>query len=145
MSNKSLIGSIELIDLPLFNIKNLPCKVDTGAFSSSLHAYDITPFLNENQENMVRFLFNCPISEEVLELEAKIIEYAEVKSSNGVKSMRYFIETLLRIGDENFTIQLNLANRDTMNYKMLLGNKALKGRFLVDCQFEYLKTKKIKG
>jgi hypothetical protein len=138
-NTKILVGSLEVCSLPEFNIENLHIRVDTGAATSSLHVDNIEEF-TLNNENWVRFDIH-PDSHDVSHVvrkEAKVNGTKIVKSSNGTNQKRHFIETLFVLGGESWPISLTLTDRSSMSYLMLLGRQAIKGRLIVDAEFEYL-------
>jgi hypothetical protein len=51
---------------------------------------------------------------------------------------------MIKIGDEEpFEIEITLVNRDIMGFRMLLGRKALKKRFLVHPDKSFLISKNL--
>ena len=56
----------------------------------------------------------------------------DVTSSNGETELRYVVETMAEIGDKRWPIQVSLTNRETMNYRMLLGRRAIGDDMIVD-------------
>jgi hypothetical protein len=138
-NTKILVGSLEVCSLPEFNIENLHVRVDTGAATSSLHVDNIEEF-TLNNENWVRFDIH-PDSHDVSHVvrkEAKVNETKIVRSSNGSNQKRHFIETIFVLGGESWPISLTLTDRSSMSYLMLLGRQAIKGKLIVDAEFEYL-------
>ena len=138
----AVIGWRERVALPQLGIDRITAKTDTSAFSSSIHAFDIEP--NErNGESWVTFsvLPSRRNPDEVIRCEAKVSDRRRVKSSDGSSSERYFICTKLVIGDTAFTIEMSLANRGSMGYRMLLGRTAIRGNFIVDPARSYLTSK----
>ena len=128
-----VIGWREYVKLPDLGVNSIKVKVDSGARSSSLHAYSIEEF-EKDEDAWVRFKI-CPdqhSSKKVILAEAKILDSRMVKNSGGKQSRRYVIETTLRILDDEFPIELTLANRDEMGFRMLLGRQAMRRRFLMD-------------
>lgn len=133
-----VIGWREWVKLPDLGIKRIKAKVDTGARSSSLHAYDLHE-IDRDGEKFVRFNVH-PMqrsTKKVVEAEAKILEYRSVRSSSGKASMRPVIITNLEMLGQNWPVELTLANRDEMGFRMLLGREAFRGRFLVDAGKSY--------
>jgi hypothetical protein len=133
-----VIGWREWVGLSDLSIKRIKAKVDTGARSSSLHAYDLEDFERDGQE-FVRFKVH-PVqrnSKKVIEAEAKVLEYRSVRSSSGKASLRPVIVTNLTMLGQTWPIELTLANRDDMGFRMLLGREAFRGRFLVDAGQSY--------
>ncbi|NDV61441.1 ATP-dependent zinc protease [Puniceicoccales bacterium CK1056] len=128
-----VIGWREWIALPEFGVKWIKVKVDTGARSSSLHAFDIHSFKRGGRE-WVRFQIH-PVQRKSLksvEVEAKVLEYRSVRSSSGKASLRPVIITNIELFGITRPIELTLASRDEMGFRMLLGREAIRGRFLVD-------------
>jgi hypothetical protein len=130
---KPVIGWREWVALPELGIAYIKPKIDTGARSSSLHVSEIEEF-RRGEALYVRFKVH-PIQrnrEFGVRAEAEVLEYRKVKSSNGKKSLRPVILTDVKIFDQRWPIELTLADRDEMGFRMLLGREAVRGRFLVD-------------
>jgi hypothetical protein len=132
-SRSLIIGWREWLELPDLGIRRIKAKIDTGARSSSLHAFDVRPFERDGKQ-FVRFRVH-PLQRDnrkTVEAEAEVLEYRKVKSSNGQTSRRPVILTTVEGLGEVWQIELTLANRDEMGFRMLLGREAVRGRFLVD-------------
>lgn len=131
---KSIIGWEEWCGLPELGLPAVCAKIDTGAKTSALHAYDIEPFQKDGQE-FVKFKVH-PIKKNhkiTRECTAPLVDYRFVTSSNGSREKRYVIHTSFLIGDLKFDSDMTLTTRYGMTFRMLLGKEALKeGRFLVD-------------
>ena len=128
-----VIGWREYVDLPDFGVTRVRAKVDSGARSSSLHAFNIESFMKDDEE-WVRFKI-CPdqdSSKRISRAEAKVLDSRMVKNSGGKQTKRFFIETTVKLLDMEFQIELTLANRDEMGFRMLLGRQAIRRRFLMD-------------
>ena len=137
-SNLPIIGWREWLALPELGIKKIKAKVDTGARSSSLHAYDLQLF-EKNSEMYVRFKVH-PVqrnSKEVVETEAKILEYRSVRSSSGKAELRPVILSSVELLGQIWSVDLTLTNRDAMGFRMLLGREAIRRKFLVDTGNSY--------
>jgi ribosomal protein S6--L-glutamate ligase len=120
-------GWEEWISLPDLGVPALRAKVDTGARTSALHAFDIETFGTQSKPK-VRFTVH-PIpgrDDLVIPCSAPILDRREVASSNGEKEMRFVIETTLSVNGQSWPIELTLTNRATMTSRMLLGRQALK-------------------
>ena len=132
-ATRPTIGWREWIALPEFEIANIKAKIDTGARSSALHAYDVEPFTRRGAR-YVRFKVH-PYQRDTRftrRAEAPLIDMRPVKNSGGTSELRPVVETLLHLGDTAFTIELTLTNRDEMGFRMLLGRQAVRGRFVID-------------
>lgn len=137
-SKLPVIGWREWVDLPNLGIKRIKAKVDTGARSSSLHAFDLVDFVRDG-ENWVRFKIH-PVqrkSEKVIEAEAKILEYRSVRSSSGKAAMRPVIITNVELLGLSWPVEMTLADRNEMGFRMLLGREAFRKRFVVDAGGSY--------
>lgn len=129
----AVIGWREWVALPGLGIKSIKAKVDTGARSSSLHAFDLELFDREQQQ-WVRFKIQ-PIQRSARMtrvVEARILEFRSVRSSSGIAKMRPVIVTEVELLGKRWSVELTLASRDNMGFRMLLGREAFRGQFLVD-------------
>lgn len=138
---KQTIGWREWVEFPEFELGKIKAKIDTGARSSSIHAFDIEPF-EQNGEHWVNFKVH-PLQhsdDKVVQCSAKVKDYRSITDSGGHKTMRYIIETSFRIGEDLFTAELSLFNRSNMLFRMLVGRTALKGRYLVDPSRSYCRS-----
>jgi hypothetical protein len=128
-----IVGWREWAALPDLGIHRIKAKVDTGARSSSLHAYDMKRFRRKGV-SMIRFKVH-PIQRDfrtVVEAEAELVDLRKVRSSSGVQTLRPVIATTLRLGAHEWTIEVTLVRRDAMGFRMLLGRQAVRGHALVD-------------
>ncbi|MFT4556237.1 MAG: hypothetical protein ACI8P0_006382 [Planctomycetaceae bacterium] len=128
-----VIGWREWVDLPDLRIRGIKAKIDTGARSSSLHAFDISTF-DRDGKTYARFKVH-PVQRDMnksVTCEAEVLEVRQIKSSTGHAQKRIVIVTTLEVLGEEWPIELTLANRDEMGFRMLLGREAVRGRFLVD-------------
>lgn len=128
-----VIGWREWVSLPELGIKAIKVKVDSGARSSSIHAFDLKTFERDGVQ-WVRFKVH-PIQrsrENVVVVEAVILEFRSVRSSSGIAKKRPVIVTNVELLGTTWPVELTLASRDEMGFRMLLGREAFRGRFLVD-------------
>lgn len=133
------IGWREWISLPELGLDRIKAKVDTGARSSSLHAFDIHVFERDGAQ-MVRFKIHPEqrSTRRTRVAEAQVLEFRQVRSSSGHQSLRPVILTTVELLGLRWTTEITLANRDTMGFRMLLGRQALRRRFVVDSGHSYL-------
>lgn len=130
---KKMIGRKELVDFPQLDLFDLSAKIDTGAYTSSIHCHNIQPF-KENGTLKVRFNLLDPTHEAYNDKEftLPVCTRKIVKNSFGDKERRYTIMTSIRLYQEDYPIELALTDRSKMEFPILLGRKLLIGRFLVD-------------
>ena len=124
--------------LPDFDIQRIKAKVDTGARSSSLHASSIQEF-EKDGIIFVRFKIHSQHRKpsKTVDAEAKVIEFRTVKSSSGEATNRPVILTNVSLLGRIWPVELTLANRDEMGFRMLLGREAFRGKFLIDAGKSY--------
>ena len=131
---KQIIGNREWCAFPELGIPAVKARVDSGAKTSSLHAFDIEPF-ERGGEPWVRFTAH-PVQDDdeasTVVCEQPLVAKRGVKSSSGDVEKRYVIRTVLTLGEQSWPVELNLTNRDSMGYRMLLGREAMMGRVLID-------------
>jgi ribosomal protein S6--L-glutamate ligase len=137
--SKFLVGNREWCALPEMGVPAIKARVDSGAKTSSLHAFDISAF-KRNSKDWVRFEIH-PLQKNrrvKIQLEREIVDRRLVRSSSGESELRYVIKSTLSINGVDWPIELTLTNRDSMGYRMLLGREAMRGRMLIDPDEAYL-------
>ncbi len=137
-SKLAVIGWREWVGLPDLGIKAIKAKVDSGARSSSLYAFDVQEFENDG-ETWVKFKVypNQSATDVEINSEAKVLDFRSVRSSSGKAETRPTIVTQVELLGSIWPVELTLANRDDMRFRMLLGREAFRGRFLVDAGHSY--------
>ena len=133
INDKLLIGSSEWCRLPLLKIPLINAKIDTGARTSALHAFNIKPYIRNGQEYVSFNTYPIQGDDKTVVLSsARVIDNRAIMSSNGHKEHRYVINTMLEINGLQWSIELTLSNRDPLRFRMLLGREALNHRVLID-------------
>lgn len=133
------IGWREWISLPDLGLPAIKAKIDTGAKTSALHAFFIERFKQDGSD-FIRFCMH-PLQKNrdlVIRCEAPLHDERIVRDSGGHKELRYVIETKMILGTHKYPIEMTLTNRDSMNFRMLLGRSAMKNRLLVNPSQSYL-------
>ena len=143
---EDVLGWREWIALPQLGVETIKAKVDTGARTSSLHAFDMEEFVRRGRE-MVRFVIHPEQrnSRHAFEVEVPIHDRREVRPSSGHVELRPVIKTTLEVLGLRWEAELTLTRRDEMGFRMLLGRQAIRGRFLVDPGKSFLNGKRVKG
>ncbi len=124
--------------LPDLGIRRIKAKVDTGARSSSLHALDLELF-EQDGTDWVRFTV-IPVQNRTdrrVKVTARVLEVRSVRSSSGIAQLRPVIVTNVALLGVTWPVELTLANRCDMGFRMLLGREAFRSRFLVDAGRSY--------
>lgn len=134
MTDPTVVGWREWVRLPeLLGEDWVKAKIDTGARTSAIHAWDVEPFERDGRR-WVRFQLHPRQHDDVhvVGAEAPLVEEREVRSSNGDVERRPVIETTIALGGQHHRIELTLTKRDQMGFRMLLGRTGMAGRVLVD-------------
>jgi len=129
---KTILGWREWVRLPDLGVK-VKAKLDTGALTSAIHAFDVVEYRDKGAA-MVSFAVH-PFqrrSEPEVEVIAEIADRRLVRSSAGHEQHRIVVLMDLSLAGQTWTTEVTLARRDQMGFRMLLGRRALRGRFLVD-------------
>ena len=140
---KLVLGWREWVGLPELGLDSVKAKVDTGARTSALHAFELDTF-TENGVDRVNFKIH-PVQKNVdlvVNCVADIIDERFVTDSGGHREQRLIISTLLTIGRWSWPIEMTLTSRDNMMFRMLLGRTAMKGVAMVDPARSYTTGKK---
>lgn len=131
--NKKIIGRVDKTDFPKLGLYNIDVKIDTGAYTSTIHYDEI---IEEN--NTLRCVFNSDKHQNFGKTEIIFNEYssAVVKSSNGLKENRYKIKSEVVFFGKTYKINLTLSTRSDMRFPVLIGRQFLKRKFMVDVDLE---------
>lgn len=130
---KIIVGSEEWCAFNSLGLPLIKARVDSGAKTSSLHAFNIQTFKRKTAP-WVSFEVH-PLQNDrrtVIRCEHPVFDKRTVKSSNGSTEKRFVILTPISLSGQSWDIELTLSNRDSMGYRMLLGREAMFGRILVD-------------
>ncbi len=143
MNDPLIFGWREWVALPELGIKRIKAKVDTGARTSCLHAFEIRPF-KEGEIQRIEFRVHPRQRDVKTEVRcvADVLDQRAVTDSGGHTEDRWVISTPLTIGPYHWPIEMTLTARDDMKFRMLLGRTALVERALVDSASSYLVGKR---
>ncbi|MDD5034429.1 MAG: ATP-dependent zinc protease [Methylococcaceae bacterium] len=142
-TSKRKLGWREWVRLDTLDLPLMKAKIDTGARTSALHAFELHPFDRDGQQ-WVRFSIHPRQrnSQLIHVCEAPVVDRRRVTDSGGHREMRYVIQSLLTLGDDTWPIELTLTRRETMRFRLLLGRTSLAQRFYVDPELSYCLGKK---
>lgn len=129
MAEKIVIGRIDKADFPELSLVDIDVKIDSGAYTSSIHCSDI---FEEN--NLLSFTLLDPEHDfyNHKKFTTKNFTSKIVKSSNGIAEKRFMVQTTIIIFGKEFPIYLTLSERKDMKFPILLGRKFLNKKFIID-------------
>lgn len=142
---RPVVGWREWITLPALGSARIKAKVDTGARSSALHAFDVEEF-EHNGVTWVRFKVH-PDQRDVtrtVEGQGRLLDHRTVRCSGGVETRRPVVLTIIELLGQSWEIELTLIRRDEMGFRMLLGRQAVRRRFVVDAARSFVGGKQRK-
>lgn len=124
-----ILGRSDRIDLPGLGLTNLHAKIDTGAYTCSLHCSRA-----EIIDGKLEFVLLDEEHPEFTGMKFVFPEFdrREVKNSFGEAEMRFIIKTTIKIYDHLIKAEFSLSNRGNLKFPVLLGRKILRKRFLID-------------
>jgi hypothetical protein len=133
-----VLGRYDRVDLPQLGLTNIHAKVDTGAYTCSLHCHQ-AEVVNGNLEFIL-------LDEEHPEFTGMKFVFdqfqrKDIKNSFGEKERRFVIITTIRIFEEEITAEFSLSNRGSLKFPILIGRKILRDRFLIDVKKKNLSYK----
>lgn len=140
---KTLIGRRDVANLPQFGLRNVDVKVDSGAYTSSIHV----TFCQETNIDGKFFLKVVFLDDNHPAFTGEAIFFEQyrrkkVKSSTGQEQIRFFVKGKIELLGRNFVTEFSLTERRGMRYPILLGRKVLNNRFIIDTSLVNLSKKK---
>jgi hypothetical protein len=133
--DKRIIGRVERVDFPRFGLTGLEAKVDTGARTSSIHCADVRVEAEDDEgKRLISFTLLDPEHPDYngRRFRARRVDTRVIRSSNGEQQERHVIEAEVIIAGRTIRTKFTLADREAMNYPVLLGRRLLRNNFLVD-------------
>lgn len=140
-----VVGWREWVALPELGVDYIKVKVDTGARTSSLHAFDLEESTRDGIA-VVRFMIHPEQrrAHPEIPVELPLVARRRVRDSGGRSELRPVVETEVALHGQRWPIELTLTRRDAMGFRMLLGRQAIRNRFLVDPGRSYCAGKRIR-
>jgi hypothetical protein len=126
------------VGLPGLGVPWVKAKLDTGARSSALHAFDVEE-IERDGGAWVRYVVRPwqRSDEDLVTVESPVLDRREVRSSSGHAEERYVVSMDVSISSRVVAAEVTLSNRDEMGFRMLIGREALERGFLVDSSRSY--------
>ena len=138
-SDLILAGWREWVSLPGVPVPWVKAKLDTGARSSAIHAFDLEED-RRGGERWVRFQVHPwqATDEDATLVECPLLDTREVRSSSGHAETRHVVAMDVTLMGRTVTTEMTLARRDEMGFRCLVGREALRQGFAVDPSASYL-------
>jgi hypothetical protein len=127
----NLIGRREYVNFPAFHITQVEAKIDTGAYTCSIHCKEI-----KTQSKGGKIILCFKLLDDV-EHTCNVFTKKKIKNSFGEMEERFIIKTVIGIGRKKINTTVSLSNRGNMRYPVLIGRRLLKGKFIVDVNLIY--------
>ncbi len=127
MIRPAIIGWREWIGLPELQRPPILAKVDTGAWSNTLHASEIE-VIESQPETRVRFRMES----DGRWVERPLIKWRRIRDSGGHETLRPVIRTTIEIASRDFDVEVCLADRSMLKHRMILGRNFLRLGFIVN-------------
>lgn len=131
--SQPVMGWREWVAFPDLGVEAIKAKVDTGAASSSLHAFSLRRFTDDGRE-LVTFEIHPHqrTIEGAVMAQCEVVDERPIRNPGGRIEVRPVVRTRVRWGSIVWETEINLTRRDEMGFRMLLGRRAIQRRFLVD-------------
>lgn len=131
--SKKIVGRIDVVDFPKLDLFNIDVKMDTGAYTSTIHCSEIIEI-----DNALLCIFNSDVHKNFGRTEIIFDTFwrTDVKSSNGFKENRYKVKSEVVFFGKTYKINLTLSTRDAMKFPVLIGRQFLRQKFIVDVDLE---------
>jgi hypothetical protein len=135
----NILGRYDRVDLPDLGLFDIHAKIDTGAFTSSLHCHQV-----HIVDGVLEFILLDEEHSEFTGTKLRFAEYAlrDIKNSFGEIESRFVITTTLKIFEQDITTEFSLCNRGSLKFPILIGRKILRDRFLIDVKKKDLSYKR---
>lgn len=132
-------GWREWVGLPSIGVDWVKAKVDTGARTSAIHAFDLETFTRDGAD-WVRYSIHPwqRSDDDAADAESRVLDRRRVRSSSGHDEERFVVAMDVRLVGRTVTAEMTLSRRDEMGFRMLVGREALRQGFLVDPGRSYL-------
>ncbi|MET0974883.1 MAG: RimK/LysX family protein [Leifsonia sp.] len=131
--SSTIVGWREWVTLPGAGVPWIKAKIDTGARTSSLHAFDVEEFRDDDGADSVRFGVRPwqDSDDDAVVVECPVHDRRTVRSSSGHSEERIVVLMDVTLHGRTSTVEMTLSNRDEMGFRMLIGREALRDGFLV--------------
>ncbi len=136
LKSKKVIGRIEIVEFPNFGSFKVQSRIDSGAKTCSLHAEDIEEKIIDGKMHVQFKTFDFEGKPFVFTRE--VVDMKKIRSTSGKAARRYVIREEVELGGIVHKVNINLNDRDKLNFKFLTGRNLLMGNYIVDPSHSHL-------
>ncbi|MEZ4103404.1 MAG: RimK/LysX family protein [Candidatus Paceibacterota bacterium] len=140
LESKKIIGRLEFIDLPEFELLGIVAKIDTGAYNGAIHTTHVVE-KEVDGKKVIEFSLldesHPEFTDDIYQVDN--FEKRVVKNSNGDSELRFVLPTKIILGGEEIKVKFSLSNRKKLRYPVLIGRKIIKKHFIVDVSKKFTK------
>ena len=135
----TLAGWREWVGLPGVGVPWIKAKLDTGARTSAIHAFDVEE-LERDGARWVRFSVHPwqDSDDDPVEACLPVVDVREVRSSSGHAEERLVVPMTITLMQRDVEAEVTLSRRDELGFRMLVGREALRQGYAVDPGRSYL-------
>lgn len=126
-----IVGRAEEVDI-VGVVLDVPAKIDTGAFRSSIHSTHMREVMIDDEKALKFTILGHRCAPVKYDISTKRFHKIKVRSSNGEESERYEVTLKIKLGPKIFLASFSLSDRSSNVFPVLIGREALNSRFLVD-------------
>ena len=126
MKSKPIIGQVETVSLPQFEVNNILAKIDTGAYYCRMHC-DAS---SKGIDGEIHFVIgDKKFTANTYKPDMMVL----TKGITGHEKREYAIKTYMIIRDTKYEVDIVLSSRNNRKYQVLIGRKFLLANdFMVD-------------
>jgi len=142
-NSRRIAGWREWVGLAGLGVESIKAKLDTGARTSAIHAFDVESYSRDGEQR-VRLFIHPVQKDDTLKIacDERVADIRTVSNPGGRREKRFIIRTDLRLGGDVWPIDLSLTDRDEMGFRLLIGRTAMEGRLMVDPDHSFQLGKK---
>lgn len=142
---KRTIGRKDKIDIPQYSMFHVEVKIDSGAYSCSIHCASIS-LKKEQNADVLEVVFLDPTHKSYTGESFRFTDFSvkKVKSSTGHEEERFFVKLPILLFDHTYVVDFSLTSRNGLRNPILLGRKLTNNQFLIDTSLVNLSYKETK-
>ena len=133
ITEQTVVGWREWVQIPQVDVPWIKAKIDTGAKTSAIHAFDLRSFDRDGRD-WVSFAVHPwqATAQDEVAVELPVHDSRSVRSSSGHEEQRYVVRLPVVLGGREVPVEVTLTDRDEMGFRMLIGREALVQGYVVD-------------